>query len=152
MVGDSSGSGCRLLKKAKAGRGLAGIEHLAVRSFGKGAELVGQCGDSREALEEIQSYSFAFEQGSGATGHVGYAVSFLHVISVIVEDFEMVYPSSDIVNRLEEFGSGQNHILSGQEVSRSSTVFRHARLGSYVSGAYVFVKSQADNVNELRGH
>jgi hypothetical protein len=70
--------------------------------------LPGQSGYAREALEEVEGYSFAFEQGSGRAGHVGYAISLKKVVSVLVEDFQIGYAPSKFVDDREEFGSRED--------------------------------------------
>jgi hypothetical protein len=152
VISNSAGFGCRFLKDSQAWRGLAGVEYLAIRSFDQCAELVGQGGDSGETLEKIEGYPFAFEKRSGAAGYVGYAIAFVQVVTVFVEDFQVVHSSPDFVDDAEEFGSGQDQAFSREEVSRGSPVLRYAGLGGDVSRSYVFLKGLADNVNNLRGH
>jgi hypothetical protein len=152
MVGNSSGFGCRFLKNSQPWRGLAGVEYFAIRSFHQPAELVRQGGDSGKALQKIQGNSFAFEQGSGAAGYVGYAISFVEMISVLAEDFETTDAPSNFVDYREDFASGQDQRFSRQEVSRGLTILGYAGLRSDIAPSYVFLKGLPDNVNNLRGH
>ena len=60
-----------LLQTAQPRRGLAGIEHPAVRCLPRsGGEPVRQRGDAGEALQKIQRHTLAFEQRSGIAGTV----------------------------------------------------------------------------------
>ncbi len=75
----------RFFEMAHSGRGLARIEHLALRSFDDRGVFVREGCYSGKALEKIQSHSFAFEQRAGEASDGGDAVAFLKVVAVFVE-------------------------------------------------------------------
>src|ERR1019366_3628717 len=96
------GRGGCLFESTQSGRGLAGIEDLAARTFdGGGVEGRGG-GHAPEAVPEVEGNALAGEEGAGAPADGGDDVAIGAAVAILLEDVELIDAAAQLVDRSEE--------------------------------------------------
>ena len=157
MVRDAARGGGHLFQAAQAGRGLAGIEHLAAGACDRVAVPAGERGDAAQPLQKIERSTLRGQQRTRASFDPGYSRAGLHLRSATLLDHQLIHASQQAVDDSQEFSAGDDQGLLGAEGAFGFEPLRYSQGAGDIARANVFVQGAPDRVNyfgvvDVKGH
>src|ERR1035437_3132692 len=126
VVHHAPGRGGCLFESTQSGRGLAGIEDLAARTFdGGGVEARGG-GHAAEALQEVEGNALAGEEGAGDRCTDGDIIAIGAAVAILLEDVELIDAAAKLVDLPEQAPARETERLAGQKTAGGAAGFRDA--------------------------